>query len=983
MSTAPSTRLSGKPGTPNAGQIRSWLDSIVDPDQWVEVRAFDVDGREKNTRCRIFNPDERLALVEFALEMNGRASGVYFTLNPIRPETEGSAKDRDIARRIILLIDCDPVRDELAVKASRDAGHGGKLSASDPEKAAAMSRGREIRDYLSSLGWPSPIEADSGNGAHLEYRIELPNDAVATKLVKAVLVELARRFDDADVEVDQVVSNASRVTKLYGTMARKGMATEERPHRPARVLSIPPTWSAEPVTREQLQALVRPDAAPAVIPFTTPTPRTSRADDGRWTPEARAVAYLQKCDPAISGARGHDQTFKVACKVGPGFDLSPETAFKLVWELFNPTCEPPWSEREVRHKIDEAYAKETRRGWLRDEPRKGTEARTGSTRSKTPDQDPPPQDPPGNDGGEEERPAITISTERHEALSASLDAIRADPDLYQRGNALVKVVQEVDSVIKVSAKSAIKHVVGSPKITQLSDANIGIRLTTVATFHRWKQDKHGEMVAVPVHPPDWLIKAVATHKHWPGVRHLLAVAECPFPRPDGSIVEAPGYDWQTFTLLMPSMPFRKLPARPTREDAKAAWGRIAEYFREFPFASEADRAVVLAGILTVIARPAIDGNVPGIAVNSNKRGTGKGKLINGMTIPGTGRECPTSAYPYSNEEAVKVKTSIALAGKVAIHFDNLNEGSSYGSSALDSALTTPVSDDRLLGTNEAPPLVVRAAWFISGNNISPGKDADRRWLVCNFLTTEEHPEQRVCDRPDLEGDMKRDRAALVHDALVILKAHALAGRPAPKWPGFGSFEDWSSIVRAAVWFATDRDCLETQRQAADTSDDRMNKIALLEGIHELPDGRAGDRGVTAQEMCALAEPFDGKPSRFITLRNALTAYGYRGKPVEPRQLGAILKGLLNTPIGGYKLKKHPNMKHKTNAWVVESGHPPEGGSGGEGGSVSGLRERDIESDNYMQAYGMNAESYSGGPPSDPPDPPDPPLADDAWEEGRE
>jgi hypothetical protein len=214
---------------------------------------------------------------------------------------------------------------------------------------------------------------------------------------------------------------------------------------------------------------------------------------------------------------------------------------------------------------------------------------------------------------------------------------------------------------------------------------------------------------------------VATRRHYPGIRRLDGVVECPYPCQDGTIVEAPGYDAATRTLLAPTIEFRPIPDRPGRDDAKAAWGRIVDYFREFPFAGEDDKSVVLAGMLTVIARPAIVGPVPGIAVVGNKAGTGKGLLIDCMTIPGTGHGAPTSTYPGDNAEATKVKVAIALAGKRVVHFDNLEDGSSYGSGPLDSALTTTLTDDRVLGVNEMPVLPLRPAWFLSGNNISPAR----------------------------------------------------------------------------------------------------------------------------------------------------------------------------------------------------------------------------------------------------------------------
>jgi hypothetical protein len=52
-----------------------------------------------------------------------------------------------------------------------------------------------------------------------------------------------------------------------------------------------------------------------------------------------------------------------------GFDLGPEQAYHLLATEYNPRCAPEWSERELRHKLEDAdrctFGKP--RGWLRDE----------------------------------------------------------------------------------------------------------------------------------------------------------------------------------------------------------------------------------------------------------------------------------------------------------------------------------------------------------------------------------------------------------------------------------------------------------------------------------------------------------------------------------------------------------------------------------------------------------------------------------------
>jgi len=67
----------------------------------------------------------------------------------------------------------------------------------------------------------------------------------------------------------------------------------------------------------------------------------------------RARAYVAKMDAAISGQGGHDATFAVARKLIQDFKLGDSDAWSLLLE-YNDRCEPPWSERELKHKFDSA-----------------------------------------------------------------------------------------------------------------------------------------------------------------------------------------------------------------------------------------------------------------------------------------------------------------------------------------------------------------------------------------------------------------------------------------------------------------------------------------------------------------------------------------------------------------------------------------------------------------------------------------------------
>ncbi|MSP41518.1 MAG: ATP-binding protein [Deltaproteobacteria bacterium] len=136
-----------------------------------------------------------------------------------------------------------------------DAKRASGISSTNDEHEAALAVGRRCYDYLIEFGFPvdSLVSADSGNGAHIDVRVELPNDDEATRLVKKCLETLALKFDNDMVKVDRGVYDANRPLKLYGTLAAKGDSPPDRPHRIARLLIVPE--SVTPTPREVLEKL--------------------------------------------------------------------------------------------------------------------------------------------------------------------------------------------------------------------------------------------------------------------------------------------------------------------------------------------------------------------------------------------------------------------------------------------------------------------------------------------------------------------------------------------------------------------------------------------------------------------------------------------------------------------------------------------------------------------------------------------------------
>ena len=169
--------------------------------------------------------DYQAAFEAEALRLNGLGYNVYVVMNPIKADFVGtSAKDSDISHRSVLLIDID-----RAVK--QDA------PATDAEVAAAWALADEVKDFHASQGWGEPICVMSGNGHHLYYLVDgFPNTAASKSATQKWLGALANKFDTSVVTIDRVVFNASRITKVVGTVARKGEESEGRPYRMAYML---------------------------------------------------------------------------------------------------------------------------------------------------------------------------------------------------------------------------------------------------------------------------------------------------------------------------------------------------------------------------------------------------------------------------------------------------------------------------------------------------------------------------------------------------------------------------------------------------------------------------------------------------------------------------------------------------------------------------------------------------------------------------
>ena len=213
----------------NTWQIISTESSSI-----LELRALwpnGIDGKKppitKHFRANKYQSLEecRTAFEDEALRLNAAGYNIYVVMNPIREDFAGrSAKDEDIAYRNLILIDIDKV------------GNTG-LPSTEEEVEASRQLADEIVEYLTlEFTLPAPIRLMSGNGHHLYYPVSnFPHGESEKQIVRKFLKQLAKQFNNNVVHVDTSVYNASRITKVVGTVARKGAETSARPYRMARI----------------------------------------------------------------------------------------------------------------------------------------------------------------------------------------------------------------------------------------------------------------------------------------------------------------------------------------------------------------------------------------------------------------------------------------------------------------------------------------------------------------------------------------------------------------------------------------------------------------------------------------------------------------------------------------------------------------------------------------------------------------------------
>ena len=359
-----------------------------------------------------------------------------------------------------------------------------------------------------------------------------------------------------------------------------------------------------------------------------------------------------------------------------------------------------------------------------------------------------------------DRPIISLGPDcskldLHREAVALLENQGGEPRLFRRAGEMVRVRED-------ERGAPITEGLGVDAVRQL--------LVERADFV--KPTRNG-----PIHsyPPDPLVRGIVADADI-ALPPLSRVVQAPILRSDGGVICQPGYHAGEGVLYVADrhMAVPRVPEYPTKEEAAAAKKLIVDdLFGDFPFADDASLANAVALLVTTFLPPDLIGTPPLAVVNARKRGSGKGKIVNVVSLIATGRDAAPMVLPAAEDELRKQITAILHRGSPIILIDNVNRP--VASASLEALLTAATWSDRVLGQSRQVALPNTAVWSMTGNNVTITGDLRRRFYEILLDAKVSCPWKRTGFRhADLEGWTLANRGRLIAATLTLCRAYFAA-----------------------------------------------------------------------------------------------------------------------------------------------------------------------------------------------------------------
>lgn len=376
--------------------------------------------------------------------------------------------------------------------------------------------------------------------------------------------------------------------------------------------------------------------------------------------------------------------------------------------------------------------------------------------------------------------------------------------------------------------------------------------------------------------------------HHYSIPKLAGVTHTPCLRPDGTILDTPGYDALSGLAYMPlqGLVVPEIPAMPTRTDIETAVGFLLDLIAEFPWASVADRNNYLAMWLTPLVLPLLREPGPMGIINAPMMGSGKSLLS--KVLANTHGAVLRGRFLSEGEEIRKqITTLLTQTTAPVVIWDNVD--GVIGSADLASLTTKNVWTDRALGSNTELSVPSKRLFVLNGNNVSLGGDMARRGLWATIDPGRPRPWDRTGFKYDnLDTFVAINRGRVLAALLTLVRAWVAAGMPRQRSRS-DSFKEWFEVMTGILQTVGVEGGVGSTERDQNTEGEEDGELGeLLTALWDLF-GEAPFLAGTAAEAC------EGKGGGFSDLGRALPmdlhdrfiALGYQGKALA-KSLGRYL-----------------------------------------------------------------------------------------------
>jgi phage/plasmid primase-like uncharacterized protein len=517
---------------------------------------------------------------------------------------------------------------------------------------------------------------------------------------------------------------------------------------------------------------------------------------------------------------------------------------------------------------------------------------------------------PEEPGEMTERPQILIAGGcRHLMVDRAEEIMARRDDIFTNAGRLVRVAEakDIGENVDTKTKDGRQHFTDSRRILMKSVAKEWLTTELTREIEWVKSDARKKDGYVTRDAPDFLAPALIEQKVWPNIRELAGITSAPILREDGSVRLEAGYDPETGMLLVPRGPFLPVADKPTLGDAINALQILKTPFQHYTFATDAGLASALSIILSRLARHLMP-LVPFHLITAPGAGSGKGYIIQVASIICDGVQASLRPWQKNEDELRKLLTSSVMASHGVICFDNIENGLVINSSTLDSFLTAPVWEDRVLGVNkiiQATNCLVLAG---TGNNVQFAQDSIRRAVVARVLTESETPWHRKFEWTPPEY-ARCHRAEMLQAACTLLSAFIQASEPAPSGTvPLGSFERWSQLVRNALMWVGLSDPCATQAEFVASDPERLKLSELLTAL----------RKVFCDTRFSASDVLSAEDTAIRKLLNVLF-HDERGNAerANPQRIGRFFSKFRDSPVDGLRISSEFDRGLKTHRWFVK------------------------------------------------------------------